>query len=156
MTILFWLVSMGFRHGHPSKVDAIYVATPPGSHLEVALEVAKHGKPCYLEKPMARTGGRTPHTDRYIWYICECIYIYTWLEMYLCIYIWMVNYGFAMVRMVHTHNDIIDVYIYIYTSVWLAGICKLHYYTCLINEVDNIGKPWNQGISRNIQEYPFF
>lgn len=36
------------------EVDAIYVATPPGSHLEVALEVAKHGKPCYLEKPMAR------------------------------------------------------------------------------------------------------
>lgn len=30
------------------------MATPPGSHLEVAREVAKHGKPCYLEKPMAR------------------------------------------------------------------------------------------------------
>jgi len=36
------------------EVDAIYVATPPGSHLEVAREVARHGKPCYLEKPMAR------------------------------------------------------------------------------------------------------
>ena len=36
------------------KVDAISVATPPGSHLEVAREVARHGKACYLEKPMAR------------------------------------------------------------------------------------------------------
>jgi len=35
-------------------VDAVYVATPPGSHLEIALKVAAAGKPCYMEKPMAR------------------------------------------------------------------------------------------------------
>lgn len=35
-------------------VDAVYVATPPSSHLEVALKVAAAGKPCLVEKPMAR------------------------------------------------------------------------------------------------------
>ncbi len=37
------------------EVDAVYVATPPGSHLELALRVAAAGKPAYVEKPMART-----------------------------------------------------------------------------------------------------
>src|SRR4051794_17664664 len=37
------------------KVNAVYVATPPGSHLEFALRVAAAGKPCYVEKPMARS-----------------------------------------------------------------------------------------------------
>src|SRR5437867_12721845 len=32
-------------------VDVVYVATPPGSHLEYALKVASAGKPCYVEKP---------------------------------------------------------------------------------------------------------
>lgn len=36
-------------------VDAVYVATPPGSHLKYALRVAAAGKPCLVEKPMART-----------------------------------------------------------------------------------------------------
>lgn len=35
-------------------VDAVYVATPPGSHLEIARKVSAAGKPCYMEKPMAR------------------------------------------------------------------------------------------------------
>lgn len=35
-------------------VDAVYVATPPGAHLEGALLAAAAGKPCYVEKPMAR------------------------------------------------------------------------------------------------------
>ena len=35
-------------------VDAVYVATPPGSHCELALRVAAAGKPAYVEKPMAR------------------------------------------------------------------------------------------------------
>ena len=35
-------------------VDVVYVATPPGSHLEMALKVAAAGKRCYMEKPMAR------------------------------------------------------------------------------------------------------
>lgn len=36
------------------KVTAVYIATPPGSHLELALKVAAAGKPAYVEKPMAR------------------------------------------------------------------------------------------------------
>lgn len=36
------------------EVDAVYIATPPGSHCEYALQVAAAGKPCYVEKPMAR------------------------------------------------------------------------------------------------------
>ncbi len=37
------------------EVDAIYVATRPGTHLEYGLKVAAAGKPCYMEKPMARS-----------------------------------------------------------------------------------------------------
>ncbi|MDB5264015.1 MAG: oxidoreductase [Adhaeribacter sp.] len=35
------------------EVDAVYIATPPGSHLEYTLKVAAAGKPVYVEKPMA-------------------------------------------------------------------------------------------------------
>jgi predicted dehydrogenase len=35
------------------EVDAVYVATPPSSHCELALKVAEAGKPCLVEKPMA-------------------------------------------------------------------------------------------------------
>jgi 1,5-anhydro-D-fructose reductase (1,5-anhydro-D-mannitol-forming) len=54
------------RHGVPKwstnadeilqdpDVHAIYIATPPGSHHELALLCAAVGKPCYVEKPMAR------------------------------------------------------------------------------------------------------
>ena len=42
------------------EVDAIYVATPPGAHLDGALLAAGAGKPCYVEKPMAR---HTPECD---------------------------------------------------------------------------------------------
>ncbi|MDA0746550.1 MAG: Gfo/Idh/MocA family oxidoreductase, partial [bacterium] len=34
-------------------VDAVYVGTPPSSHLELTLKVAEAGKPCLVEKPMA-------------------------------------------------------------------------------------------------------
>ena len=34
------------------EVDAVYVATPPSSHCELALAVAAEGKPCLVEKPM--------------------------------------------------------------------------------------------------------
>lgn len=37
------------------NVTAVYIASPPGSHLELALKVAAAGKPAYVEKPMART-----------------------------------------------------------------------------------------------------
>ncbi|MBN8429603.1 Gfo/Idh/MocA family oxidoreductase [Microbulbifer salipaludis] len=35
------------------EIDAIYVATPPGSHREYALKIASANKHCCLEKPMA-------------------------------------------------------------------------------------------------------
>lgn len=38
-----------------SEVDAVYLATPPGSHMDYALEAIRAGKPVYIEKPMART-----------------------------------------------------------------------------------------------------
>jgi predicted dehydrogenase len=54
------------RHGVPTvhttadaliqdpNVDAVYIATPPSSHCDLALRVAAAGKPCLVEKPMAR------------------------------------------------------------------------------------------------------
>lgn len=38
------------------EVDIVYVATPPGEHEVYALRVARANKPCYVEKPMARSG----------------------------------------------------------------------------------------------------
>jgi predicted dehydrogenase len=40
---------------HDGEVDAVYVATPPDSHADFAIRVARAGKPVYVEKPMART-----------------------------------------------------------------------------------------------------
>jgi 1,5-anhydro-D-fructose reductase (1,5-anhydro-D-mannitol-forming) len=37
------------------EVNAVYIATPPGSHAEYALKAIEAGKPAYIEKPMART-----------------------------------------------------------------------------------------------------
>lgn len=54
------------RHGVPKwydnaddllndpDINAIYIATPPGSHLEYCLKALRLGKPVYVEKPMAR------------------------------------------------------------------------------------------------------
>ncbi|MFS4454666.1 Gfo/Idh/MocA family protein [Maribacter sp. 2304DJ31-5] len=53
------------RHGIPkfytnadtliqdNEIDAVYIATPPDSHKYYAIKVAKSGKPCCIEKPMA-------------------------------------------------------------------------------------------------------
>jgi predicted dehydrogenase len=38
-----------------SQVNAIYIATPPDSHLSYTLKAAEAGKAIYVEKPMART-----------------------------------------------------------------------------------------------------
>jgi len=40
---------------HDPEVDIVYIATPPGSHMDYALETIKAGLPLYIEKPMART-----------------------------------------------------------------------------------------------------
>lgn len=37
------------------EVTAVYIATPPDTHAEYAIRVARAGKAVYLEKPMART-----------------------------------------------------------------------------------------------------
>lgn len=39
------------------QVDAVYIATPPDSHCDLACRVAAAGKPCLVEKPMARSYG---------------------------------------------------------------------------------------------------
>ncbi len=39
------------------EVDAVYVATPPSSHLEYTRMAAEAGKPVYVEKPMALDAG---------------------------------------------------------------------------------------------------
>ena len=38
---------------HDADIDAIYIATPPSSHCELALTAAAARKPCLVEKPMA-------------------------------------------------------------------------------------------------------
>ncbi|WOX04019.1 Gfo/Idh/MocA family protein [Microbulbifer pacificus] len=38
---------------HDPEVDAVYIATPPGSHRQYALQVASANKHCCIEKPMA-------------------------------------------------------------------------------------------------------
>ena len=40
-----------------TAVDAIYIATPPSSHRDLALRVAAARKPCLVEKPMALNHG---------------------------------------------------------------------------------------------------
>ncbi|TFG43069.1 MAG: Gfo/Idh/MocA family oxidoreductase [Bacteroidia bacterium] len=36
-----------------NEINAVYIATPPGSHAEYAIKVLKAGKHVYIEKPMA-------------------------------------------------------------------------------------------------------
>ncbi len=49
-----WYDDAGALIADPS-VDAVYVATPPSSHMEYVLAVARARKPVYVEKPMARS-----------------------------------------------------------------------------------------------------
>lgn len=37
-----------------SDIDAVYIATPPGLHLEQAIKCCNASKPVYIEKPLAR------------------------------------------------------------------------------------------------------
>jgi len=42
-----------------SELDAVYVSTRPGTHLEICERVAKAGKACYVEKPVGRCAAET-------------------------------------------------------------------------------------------------
>jgi predicted dehydrogenase len=48
-----WYADAGQLINDPA-VDAVYIATPVGSHCEYALQVCAAGKPALVEKPMAR------------------------------------------------------------------------------------------------------
>ena len=48
----YWFDDAASLVNHP-EVDAIYIATPPSTHLHYALMAAEAGKPAYVEKPMA-------------------------------------------------------------------------------------------------------
>ena len=37
------------------EVNAIYIATPPSSHATYAIMAMRLGKPCYVEKPIAKS-----------------------------------------------------------------------------------------------------
>ena len=45
----------GDRLINDPDVDAVYVATPPDTHMEYTCKAAAAGKPVYVEKPMARS-----------------------------------------------------------------------------------------------------
>jgi len=49
-----WTSSLEEILGDPD-INAIYIATPPGSHADITLQAAKAGKAIYVEKPMANT-----------------------------------------------------------------------------------------------------
>src|SRR5262249_27928472 len=48
-----WYADADQLIGDP-EVDAVYIATPPGTHEFYAMKVLAAGKPCYIEKPMSR------------------------------------------------------------------------------------------------------
>ena len=50
----FWTTDADEVIDNPN-VDAVYIATPPGHHLEYALRVCAAGKPCLVEKPVGRS-----------------------------------------------------------------------------------------------------
>jgi len=52
--ISLWTVDAAALITDP-EIDAVYIATPPDSHLYYARMVAEAGKPCCVEKPMAPT-----------------------------------------------------------------------------------------------------
>jgi 1,5-anhydro-D-fructose reductase (1,5-anhydro-D-mannitol-forming) len=74
------------------EVDAIYVATPPGAHLDGALLAAAAGKPCYVEKPFARstaecdailTAFRAANTPAFVAYYRRCLPRFTQVKALL-------------------------------------------------------------------------
>lgn len=51
----FWYDDVDSLLNNP-QINAIYIATPPSTHLEYALLALKHGKYVYVEKPVTLTG----------------------------------------------------------------------------------------------------
>ncbi|MCK4699369.1 MAG: Gfo/Idh/MocA family oxidoreductase [Bacteroidales bacterium] len=43
----------GYQLINDKEVDAVYIATPPGTHAYYAISAMRAGKPVYVEKPMA-------------------------------------------------------------------------------------------------------
>lgn len=46
-------------------MDAVYVATRPGTHLEICRKVAAAGKACYVEKPVGRCAEETKQIAKF-------------------------------------------------------------------------------------------
>lgn len=49
---------------HPGGLDAVYISTRPGTHLELAKQVASAGKAVYIEKPVGRCAAETKEIDQ--------------------------------------------------------------------------------------------
>jgi predicted dehydrogenase len=49
-----WYADAGSLLADP-EVDAVYIATPPGSHAALTVQALTVGKPVYVEKPMGRS-----------------------------------------------------------------------------------------------------
>ncbi len=93
------------RHGVPKwydeadqlmddpEINAIYIATPPGSHKEYTLQALRRKKPVYVEKPMALTFGeceeminaaKQENTPLFVAYYRRCLpfflHVKDWIE----------------------------------------------------------------------------
>ena len=68
----------GDRLINDPEVDAVYVATPPDTHMEYTCKAAAAGKPVYVEKPMARTFDECQTMIR----ACEAAGVPLWVGYY--------------------------------------------------------------------------
>ena len=68
----------GDRLINDPEVDAVYVATPPDTHMEYTCKAAEAGKPVYVEKPMARTHEECQTMIR----ACEAAGVPLWVGYY--------------------------------------------------------------------------
>ncbi len=63
---------------HDPEVDAVYIATPPDTHLPYTLQVAAAGKAVYVEKPMARSAAECARMIA----ACEAAGVPLWVAYY--------------------------------------------------------------------------
>ena len=68
----------GDRLINDPEVDAVYIATPPDTHMEYTCKAAQAGKPVYVEKPMARTFDECQTMIR----ACEAAGVPLWVAYY--------------------------------------------------------------------------